>query len=719
MCVPKGSHREDQLQVQNKVPKSDPQKVITTCDLADQPKKVDPKLIALEVTGANPLGGDRYWVLKDSRAKVRVKAVTEPPGTPVAWSGGTSTSSPIVQEVAASNVADVPVKATLDCEKSVTIEIYDLVSVSCPLPQKNSKYKAYVSNQTTRLTAVTNPDVKKVWDLLVWNEGAAGATKNLNDVDLKPVGDRTVTVALGSKSLPIDLHICQWPRVQVKEVKFECHEVLNDGVTKIGEPFDKRWESGRADPAVNVKTAKSQSPICFTRKKKIKLSAEFEVTEKATDDETVSIKANLGFGEVKADISVAAGADKASMALTESTAALPDKVDHIAAWDITWTHVLEDNANWVDAGTSTSPLYVVLGDPQKPIYFTLLDVSCESAKGKSSPDEVVTESFKPYADARGTGKGFVRKGDGLSMSYYNKGSATGSGSDMQTTDGLLSNAEATGRCGGWATLLRHMWAMHDITLTGRRWYIRADQKSLMNTNLRFLVKNCTFSAKGSAPTEAYTHNGTRAKNEVTKLEGLPGHGQNNPQFDFGDHVVVKYGGKYYDPSYGVGPYDTDDAYLSAALDGLGKHPKIDFVFSGVQQHIPRYCVPYKDGFAEDTIILNPFEFYAQGFKMTGSQLFPFCTFVPPRATLAEVRPGDQVEVVDKGTVVDEAEMCPVVTLADIAAKHSVTEDQVFDHPKNGPLKARRKNKASLKTGDTVVVPFDLDANGKRVFGHDI
>jgi len=715
MCLPKGSDREDQVNVKNKVPDSNPQKLKATCDKA---KEEEPRLIALEVTGATLRIADHYWVLRDDRAKVRVKAVTQPPNTPVTWTGGTATLSPVVQEVGLSNVADVPVKATLDCDKSVTIEIFDLVSVSSTLPLVKAKHKAYVSNQTTRLTAVTNPDVKKVWDLLKWSEGTAGATNNLRDVNLQPVGDPTITVSLGSKSKPIDLHICQWPRLQIKEVTFECHEVLNDGAAEIDVPFDKRWEKGRAAAAANQPTDDSQSPICFTQKKKIKLSAEFEVNPVSTDDETVSVKANLGFGEITADITVAAGEDEASLPLTESTTALPKKVDHIPAWDIKWTHVLED-ASWVDAGTSTSPLYVLWGDPQKPIYFTLLDVSCESAKGETSEAGVVTKSFEPFDAAKGTGNGFVRKGDGLSMSYYNKGTETGSGSDMQTTDGLLSNAEATGRCGGWATLLRHMWSMHGITAHSRRWYIRANQTSLMNPDLRFLVKNCAFSGTGSAPTELYTHDGTRAKNEVRKVTGIPGHGQDNPQFDFGDHVVVKYGGKYYDPSYGVGPYDNDALYLTAALDGLGKYPKIEFKFLGIPQHLPRYCVPYQTGFAEHTIIKNPFDFYATGFGRTGLQLFPLCKFDPPRASVADVQPGDEVELWSGGNLIDEATMGPTVTLADVAAQHGVTQDQIFDHPKNAPLKALRKNKASLQNGDTVIVPADLDANGRPVIGHDI
>jgi hypothetical protein len=776
MSIPWRRDREKQVKIQEQVPKEDPQQLENTCSSAGQQKELKPRLVALEVKGASGLGDNRYWAVKDNVAKAQVTAVTEPPDTLVTWEGGTPTANPMVREVSLANVAEIGAKATLDCEKSATIEIYDLVSVSCPLPVSSNKHKAYVSNQTTRLTAVTNPDAKKVWDLLQWSDGTAGTTNSLRDVALTPAGDRTVTVKLGGKTLPVELHICQWPRLQIKEVTFKCHEVCNDGVAEIGKAFDKKWKKGRPAPAPNQKAADSQSPVCFTCNKKIELSAEFDVTQRATDNETVSVRANLGFGELWADVSVAAAAATASMKMTESKAALPNKVDLIAAWDITWTSVLEDKATWVDAGTSSSPLYVLLRDPTKKIYLTLLHVSCDSAKGKSTDDDVVTESFKPYAAARGTGNGFVRKGDGLQMSYYNKGCSTISTMAAQTTDGLLGNTEATGRCGGWATLLMHMWAMHGITATSKRWYIRADRKDQVNFDLRFLVKNCKFSAKGSTPTEAYTHDGAPSKGEVVKDDGLPGHGQDNPQFDFCDHVVVKYGGKYYDPSYGVGPYDTDDNYLTAALDGLGKYPKqIKFKFKNIDQHIPSHCVPYKDGFAEYTIILNPFDFYARQFRMTGAELFPLCTFVPSRASAAAVSPGDEVTVWSRSNILESGTigpkltladlakkyaviedqmfihcefvphrdsaadvktgdqvvvygvatsagqevMRPLVKLADVAAKHGTTEDKIFDHPMSAPLKALRGDKTKLETGDTVFVPRQLDPNVKPVIGHDI
>jgi hypothetical protein len=43
-------------------------------------------------------------------------------------------------------------------------------------------------------------------------------------------------------------------------------------------------------------------------------------------------------------------------------------------------------------------------------------------------------------------------------------------------------------------------------------------------------------------------------------DGVPGQGTPDPTSNFFNHFIVSYGGKYYDPSYGTGPFsgDTDD-----------------------------------------------------------------------------------------------------------------------------------------------------------------
>ena len=737
MCDCFGAIKSSKKKKRGKKIDSDNSAIIQSCggkkdDVAQEPEtapKSKPTLLKLIVTGATELGGDKYWAVKDANKKIKITAVTNPDDesgwAELKWNGAPAISEDNrTATVDRSSVKDMTVTATLDdVAKSASIEIYDLVSLTCPLPNG----KGYKSDKTTLLKAVTNPNEAKVWNLLTWSEGTVTAEKNGCNAALKPVGERGVSVALGEKKLETTLRICQWPKLKIEEVTFECHEVLNDGAAEIDTPFDKKWVSGRKDPAVNQATKDSQSPICFTRGKKIKLSAKFKVAgEKATDNENVLVKADLGFGTAKIEgtVAVGKGADEASLALTESSEALPDTVDAESAWSIKWQSVDHDGATWFDAGASTHLRYVLLGDPNSKIYFTLLDISCVAAKGKNSADDLVAESFKPFAGAKGTGSGFARKGDGVRMSYYNKGSSTATGDAVQTTAGMLGSADGTGRCGGWATLLRHMWDMHGVA-SSRRWFIRATDESLMNFDLRFLVKNCKFKASGTRAGSAYTHEGAIAKKEVEKQDGIPGHGQDNPQFDFGDHVVVIYGGKLYDPSYGVGPYATDALYLKAALCGLGKWPRIDFQFKSIDQHMPTECVPYDEGFSEYTIVLNPLDFLAKSYGTNGAALMPYCDFYDSTGTVqkhpkdkSEVKTGMLVKIrTSTGDIWDK--MGPTMTLGDIASRHSTTEDKIFDHAKNAAVKALRGNKGGLETGDTIVVPKDLDSNCWLVFGHDI
>lgn len=723
MCIPKSSARKQQTKTAAHLPSTDAEQLRTSCP-NDQPR---PKLVSITVTDANPLGNDTYWAVKDGVRTVTVRAVTSPDDASgwdlLTWTGASSVSGDKRDAtIALDAVKDVTVSAQLDAvTKTAKVEIYDLVSVSCPLPNG----KGYLSEATTRLKAVTNPDEAKVWQHLTWSEGTPTSDRNENDAALKPVGKRTVTATLGAKSLPVDVKVCQWPTLKIKEITFEGHDVYNDGVGQTPKTFDKKWIRGRKEHSLKDDAADVQSLLCFTRRQKVKLSAKFEVVDKATENEDVKIEANLGFGKLEGSVKVSAGAAEASLAATQSDVALPDVVD-AGIWTISWRHRDHADTKWLDADQSNHMRYVLLGDPEAKarLYWTLLDISCVAAKGKKTDDDFVTVSFEPFKAATGKGNGFKRRGDGVEMSYYNEGTSTATGSAVQTTEGMLGSASGTGRCGGWATLLIHTWKMHGVVAT-ERWYIRAVDTTLLNFDLRFLVKNCKFGS-GTLANSAYTHKGERAKNEVIKEDGIGGHGKNNPQFDFGDHVVVKYKGKLYDPSYGVGPYVGDDAYLADALAGLGKWPKIKFVHDGTPQHIPKECVPYADGFAEYTIVKEPFEQFAKDtFGKTGAQLFRSCVFADASsktrlfpAKIADVTSDMEVKIWD-GSGYEVYALPPTVTLKDIAQRHGKTEDEIFDDPKNAAIKAKRGKKENLMTFDLIVVSKALDPNCWLVVGHDL
>ena len=49
-------------------------------------------------------------------------------------------------------------------------------------------------------------------------------------------------------------------------------------------------------------------------------------------------------------------------------------------------------------------------------------------------------------------------------------------------------------------------------------------------------------------------------------------GQNNPDppTDFPNHMIVRIGNKYYDPSYGTGPFDSQLDWEKASIVGVGQ-----------------------------------------------------------------------------------------------------------------------------------------------------
>jgi hypothetical protein len=152
------------------------------------------------------------------------------------------------------------------------------------------------------------------------------------------------------------------------------------------------------------------------------------------------------------------------------------------------------------------------------VYFTLLDISCVAANGKASDDDLVSFSFVPFTTHTDDGNGFPRKGDGKLLSYYKTGVNTAADDTTWTPKGMLGSPEATGRCGGWVELLKHMWKIHGVTTFVQRWFIRGVKPELHDTKKQFLVKNIDFSKGPDQVGFLYDYDGE----EAMKLDGVPG-----------------------------------------------------------------------------------------------------------------------------------------------------------------------------------------------------
>jgi hypothetical protein len=163
------------------------------------------------------------------------------------------------------------------------------------------------------------------------------------------------------------------------------------------------------------------------------------------------------------------------------------------------------------------------------LFHTLVHIGCKNADGKSEVADVFTAIWSEFTDRD------VKRVDGTQLTYW-------AGADPpDSTAGLLD--EGDGRCGAWMRFLDDCARAQGMTTTQRT---VITTENITGPPFRFGI-------------------GFRVK-------AIPGQGNPTPHRDFADHAVLKYGGKYYDPSYGKpssgSGYSTQLAWEDDALDLL-------------------------------------------------------------------------------------------------------------------------------------------------------
>jgi hypothetical protein len=663
MCVPTKRKRK-KLKIEVTAESSHSAKtIVLPCE--ESPRKPEklppPTLLALVAKKAIDLGDDVYAEVKATGRFVELVATTEP-DTPDVWQqlvwvgaglqdGSAANKKLFPRDAVTVAPVDVSVSLPTDDEpESLKVAICDLVSVKSDLPKALSatKWKAYEkANATTILTVVTNPDIKEVWEHLTWSEGQPGPQANQRIVDIPTEHDHHVTVKLGGdtpKEVFADLHICKWPKLTVRRIDFAAFTINRDA----RDDFPVHW------------TSTEQPPLCFDRNTTIDLDVEYDV-EPGTDDEDVRVegKVKLGTAELRWETTVSVGNTVTAAATGPMTSdkTLPDQVDCYDPANFVWRYRNADDSAWEDAGTTSQVIYSILGPPTKTVYWTFVDLSCRKARGAATVDAFVDRVFTGFTGTTGDGKGIIRLRDNTRLSYYKQGSKTKSGQKdprVWSTEGILSKSDGTGRCGGWADVLLHTHAIHGVAVAKEVNIYPATPK-VNGRSVIFLVRKCDFTGPG-----VRTNPGPFpyvAPTTCTKVDGLAGQGKTNPQFLFGDHVLTRYNGVFYDPSYGVTMPEDTRAYEKAAIAGLGQYhlatDVYDFTQGTTPQTMSKYCSP------------------------------------------------GWMEVTFDGTF----------TLNELAARFGIGSGQeIYDDPHNAGLKALR-NANPLQNGDKIYVPRTLATKG--------
>ena len=340
---------------------------------------------------------------------------------------------------------------------------------------------------------------------------------------------------------------CPHASLQVKEITFAGNHIVEKDT--LGNFPSPEW--------VDVRAAADNSPVCYTRKKKVRMTAKFNVSRQPSASESVEVRGTGVFEGVtlkwRGAVNVSPGDTVVTVSGLVSDVDLPDIVACLDPVTIVW-EANPAGTGWTGAGTSTHLFYLVLGDPTgTPPYWTLLDISCRAAHGETTENGLVTKAY-----ARFQSRALNRKRDGQGLTYWNPDTTV-----CTNTRLLLASADGSGQCGSWSEFLIDMFKCHGITTAHKILVVRSKAAHL-SSSAGFLVKNWKFNGTGSKPAP-WTHvMGT----ECVNLPGVPGQRNPEPPPAFFNHFIVLHGGKFYDPSYGSAPVATQSEWENASIEGL-------------------------------------------------------------------------------------------------------------------------------------------------------
>lgn len=285
--------------------------------------------------------------------------------------------------------------------------------------------------------------------------------------------------------------------------------------------------------------------------------------------------------------------------------AATDKVALLEPYKIDWKYTYD---GWTEysAGASDHRVYVTLRKPNPlkisvpaalndMLILDIVDYAVRPAVGAEHPDIVMEKIFGRLGNLTAAGvpaSGAVTQKildpitgaltNGAVMTYYIPGGIRVSCPTFGNPPSMFFDAAGAGRCGDWAYFLSELLAIHGIgsELIGFVVDVPAvttgtpGATCVLDDQYTFNVKNWTFNAPGTSgdPTFPYERNifAMPAKIEFVDGAGVAGQGNADPPGWFWDHAINRYGGKYYDASYGIGPYNTLNDYENAALDGFPK-----------------------------------------------------------------------------------------------------------------------------------------------------
>lgn len=327
-------------------------------------------------------------------------------------------------------------------------------------------------------------------------------------------------------------------------------------------------------------------PVCYTRNKKMEAAATI-IMKPVISNALVQVRGD-GPDNVNIPATLATISDGViNLSATESQGAFTNKIQYLSTMTIVWK-VSINGGEWLDAGCSTNNLYATWDKPKQnhPIH-TLIHVGCNAANGIHGVvginDNLVLDAIWARLKTRCIG----RASDDFPLTYYgyfdvNRNGVWNAGVDVdknspdscKVTSAAELIRQANGQCHSWADFMNEVMKGQGL----------ASVNGISNRLVAVLSKSSSeaFAVRdwgkcGSPPWEIVSLDAgidglSVCSNAVGDASwdatGAPGQGNSpNPPSEFSNHWIVKMNGFYFDPSYGLGPYDDVKKYEVDAFVG--------------------------------------------------------------------------------------------------------------------------------------------------------
>ena len=407
------------------------------------------------------------------------------------------------------------------------------------------------------------------------------------------------------------------PLAKLKSVEFKDDNDISDDDGNVYSGVD--WEDADLDG-----TAETKQPVAYVRKETMNVTTKWDLGVAITDISKVKVRA---IWEHPSDPSknqklahpggTAAGLSVSgkilTLAKTAFDTALEDYVGLFDKLDLKWEVTCDGGTTWMETGESENIVYCTWDEPiltESRLFHTVIHIGCANANGISGTDEVkvfnkIWDEFSDRVVSRVDPKTCKMDRDPKGMIYWKVGSRV-----CRSVTAFLKIGHTS--CGTWATFFRSCAYAQGITNHTRE-VVQAP--NVVNRGKLIIDYKAQFSITGNVYWEYGSSNnfpagGLSTGDKVLTLisdnstlggltqtdgvffvksvdfggkeilakpagfAGFPGssseaQGNKNAKAWFGNHAIVKFNNKFYDPSYGGIFYDTFVKWEEASLQAYG------------------------------------------------------------------------------------------------------------------------------------------------------